>query len=344
MFAFGGPRDKPNYDCRDVKALVWHGPNAMAVEDVEDPVPRAGEVVIRSHAAGICGSEVEGYLGLMPNRVPPLVMGHEFAGVVAGMGQGVDPRWNGKRVAINPIVGCGHCRYCTAGRRNLCPERLLVGVASPGGFASAVVVPERCLFEMPASMDMRLGALVEPLANGVHAIRKGAPEGATRAAVIGAGTIGLACMQAAVLRGIGDVTVIEKHPARRDHAMRLGAHRAVDEAGGMRDLDLVIDAAGTDATRRLALELLGPAGTAIFVGMHSDETPIPWRRVVRGNHTIRGVFAYEDADFQHTIDLLAGGKAGIGDLKQVLPLEEGPAAFAELAKGPTADIKVFLGA
>src|SRR5690349_6752637 len=141
MFAFGGPRDKPNYDCRDVKALVWHGPNAMAVEDVEDPVPRAGEVVIRSHAAGICGSEVEGYLGLMPNRVPPLVMGHEFAGVVAGMGQGVDPRWNGKRVAINPIVGCGHCRYCTAGRRNLCPERLLVGVASPGGFASAVVVP-----------------------------------------------------------------------------------------------------------------------------------------------------------------------------------------------------------
>lgn len=316
----------------------------MTVEDMADPAPALDEVVVRSEAAGICGSEVEGYLGLMPNRVPPLVMGHEFAGVVTRAGDRVDARWLGKRVAVNPIDGCGQCRHCTAGRRNLCPDRKLIGVARPGAFAGEVGVPEACLVEMPPGMDMRLGALAEPLANGVHAIRKGAPDGATRAAVIGAGTIGLACMQAAVLHGIQEVTVIEKHQARRDHAVRLGAHRALESAGGMRDLELVVDAAGTEGTRRLALDLLGPAGTAIFIGMHSDETPLPWRRVVRGNHTIRGVFAYEDADFQRALDLLAEGRAGIGDLKQVLPLEEGPAAFAELAKGPTSDIKVFLGA
>lgn len=328
-----------------MKALVWHGPNAMSVDDVPEPAPGPGEVVVRSEAAGICGSEVEGYLGLMPNRVPPLVMGHEFAGTVTAMGDEVDRRWAGKRVAVNPIVGCGSCEYCVKGRRNLCVDRHLMGVATPGGFAGSVVVPERCLFEMPAGMDVRLGALVEPLANGVHAIRKAAPGGAARAVVIGAGTIGLACMQAARLHGMAAVTVVERHPARREHALRLGAHAAVESADGMPPgADLVVDAAGTDATRRLALDLLGPAGTAVFIGMHSDETPLPWRRVIRGNHTVRGVFAYEDSDFQRALDLLAGGRAGIGELKAVLPLEEGPAAFAELAKGPTADIKVFLGA
>ena len=328
-----------------MKALVWHGPSSMSVDESPDASPGAGEVVVHPEAAGICGSEVEGYLGLMPNRVPPLVMGHEFAGAVTRLGGGVDGSWLGRRVAVNPIVGCGRCRYCAAGRRNLCPERRLVGVATPGGFAEAAVVPERCLFELPSGMDARLGALAEPLANGVHAIRAGAPPGAERAVVIGAGTIGLACLQAALLDGIPEVTVVERHPARREHALRLGARAALASADAVdRGVDLVVDAAGTEATRRLALDLLGPAGTAIFIGMHSDESALPWRHVVRGNHTIRGVFAYEDADFQRALDLLAEGRAGIGELRPVLPLEDGPAAFAQLAEGPTADLKVFLGA
>lgn len=327
-----------------MKALVWRGPHEMTVDEVPEPRPEPGEAVVRSEAAGICGSEVEGYLGMMPNRVPPLVMGHEFAGVVVATGDGVDRRWMDRRVAVNPIVGCGSCRHCTAGRRNLCPQRKLVGVAFPGGFAAAVAVPERCLFEMPSGMDSRLGALAEPLANGVHAIRAGVPEGTRRAVVIGAGTIGLACMQAALLRGV-EVTVVETHPARRDHAVRLGAHAAVASADDLPgEAEVVVDAAGTEATRLLALDLLGPAGTAIFIGMHTDSSPLPWRRVIRGNHAIRGVFAYEDSDFQRALDLLAEGRAGIGTLNDVLPLERGPAAFAELAEGPTSDIKVFLGA
>lgn len=328
-----------------VKALVWHGPNRMTVEDIPEPRPKAGEAVVRSEAAGICGSEVEGYLGMMSNRVPPLVMGHEFAGTVTEVGEGVDSTWLGRRVAINPIVGCGSCTYCVRGDRNLCPDRYLVGVALPGGFASTVVVPERCLVVMPAGMDVRLGALAEPLANGVHAIRTGAPDGATSAVVIGAGTIGLGCMQAALLHGIRTVTVIERHPMRRSQALHLGAHAAFASADDLTPgIDLVVDAVGTEATRVLAIELLNPAGTAVFIGMHSDETPMPWRRVIRGNHTVRGVFAYSDDDFKQALGWLSQGRAGIGDLKAVLPFEEGPQAFATLAKGPTDDIKVFLGA
>jgi (R,R)-butanediol dehydrogenase / meso-butanediol dehydrogenase / diacetyl reductase len=328
-----------------LKALVWHGPKLMTVDEVPEPQPRAGEAIVRSEAAGICGSEIEGYLGMMSNRVPPLVMGHEFAGKVTEVGDGVDRAWVGKRVAINPLVGCARCQYCKRGDRNLCPERYLVGVAVPGGFADAVSVPERCLFEMPASMDARLGALVEPLANGVHAIRRGVPDGISTAVVIGGGTIGLGCMQAALLHGIESVTMIERHPTRRNQALRLGAlgaHASVDEVKP--GVDLVIDAVGADATRAHAIDLLNPAGTAVFIGMHSDETPLPWRKVIRGNHTIRGVFAYADKDFQQALEWLAHGRAGIGDLKAVLPLEEGPAAFATLANGPTDDIKVFLGA
>ena len=328
-----------------MKALVWHAPRQITVEQVPDPRAGAGEVVVRSEAAGICGSEVEGYLGMMANRVPPLIMGHEFAGTVEALGDGVDNHWLGKRVAINPIIGCGKCMYCIAGRRNLCPDRKLVGVASPGGFADYVAVPERCLFEMPDTMDARLGALVEPLANGIHAVRKSWPDGAATAVVVGAGTIGLACMQAALLRSPERLTVIELHPKRREHALALGAHVATGDAKDVRPgVDVVIDAAGTQATRLLALELLAPGGTAVFIGMHNDETPLPWRRVIRGNNTIRGVFAYEDHDFQQALDHLAEGRAGIGNLKEVLPLDRGPAAFAELATGPTADIKVFLGA
>jgi threonine dehydrogenase-like Zn-dependent dehydrogenase len=327
-----------------VKALVWLAPEQMAVEEKPEPKPQPGEVIVRTEAAGICGSEVEGYLGMMPNRMPPLVMGHEFAGTVEAVGEGVDAKWLGRRAAINPIVGCWKCQYCLSARRNLCPDRKLIGVAMPGGFASYVAVSERCLLDMPIRMDARLGALVEPLANGVHAMRKGWPEGATTAVVIGAGTIGLACMQAALLQRAAKVTVVELHPKRREHALRLGAHEAVGDAKRLSGtVDVVVDAAGTQATRLLALDLLNPGGSAIFIGMHADDSSLPWRRVIRGNHAIRGVFAYEDLDFQHALDLLADGRVGIGDLTEILPLERGPAAFAELAAGPTADIKVFLG-
>src|SRR5256712_7635691 len=116
-----------------MKALVWQAPRRMTMEGLPERRPNQGEVVVRSEAAGICGSEVEGYLGMMANRVPPLIMGHEFAGTVEAIGEGVDESWLGKRVAVNSIIGCGKCPFLTSGRRNQCPECLLVGVAGASG-------------------------------------------------------------------------------------------------------------------------------------------------------------------------------------------------------------------
>src|ERR1700749_4270972 len=124
-----------------MKAIVWHGPGRMAIEERPEPDdPGAGELVVRPQAVGICGSEVEGYLGHMGNRTPPLVMGHEFAGTVVATGEGAS-EFAGTRVTVNPLSGCGHCRLCEAGMSNLCRERVLIGVHRPGAFADYVLVP-----------------------------------------------------------------------------------------------------------------------------------------------------------------------------------------------------------
>src|SRR4051795_8065889 len=186
-----------------MKAIVWHGTGRMAIEDRPEPHdPGAGDLVIRPEAVGICGSEVEGYLGHMGNRTPPLVMGHEFAGEVVAAGDGAGD-WVGKRVTVNPIESCGHCRLCQAGEENLCPERTLIGVHHDGAFADLVRAPAANLREIPDGMSIRTGALAEPLANGVHGVRLGlAHHDVETAVVMGAGTIGVVTLQAALLDGI----------------------------------------------------------------------------------------------------------------------------------------------
>ena len=327
-----------------MKALVWTGPRQMEVEDQERPRPQPGAVVVRSRAAGICGSEIEGYLGRMSNRTPPLVMGHEFAGEVVEVGEGVDPGWRGKQVAINPVVSCGVCSTCRAGDTNLCEKRALIGIAFPGGFAEYVNVPLASLYELPAGTDPRVGALVEPMANGVHAIRLGLQMvPAERAAVIGGGMIGLACLQAALAQGVETVELVEPYEGRREHARRLGAHAVhPTSAAAGTGFDLVVDAVGAASTRQAAVELTRNGGVCIFIGLHEDSTPLAWHRVIRGQIAIRGTFAYSRDDFQVALEQLVGGLIGIGELSAPLPLDRGPKAFADLAAGPSQAVKVFL--
>ncbi|BBL80673.1 galactitol-1-phosphate 5-dehydrogenase [Rubrobacter xylanophilus] len=337
-----------------MKGVVWHGPRRMAVEEVPQPEPGPGAVVLRTGAAGICGSEVEGYLGRMGNRTPPLIMGHEFSGTVVAVGEGVDGGWLGRRVAVNPLISCGECRLCRAGHENLCPERAMVGIHRPGAFAEYVEVPAGGLHALPEGMDLRSAALAEPLANGVHAAGLGLERGpAELAVVMGAGTIGLMCLQAAVLSGIPEVWVLEPHDGRRARALELGASRAlapgaaseeaVREAAGGLGADLVLDAAGAGETRRAAARLARPGGTVVLVGLHEDETSLGFHDVVRRQIALQGSYAYTPRDFERALEWLASGEAGIGELPDPLPLEKGPDAFEELVRGPSDRVKVFLG-
>ena len=337
-----------------MKAIVWNGPEEMAVEEVPEPAVEPGTVVIRPEAVGICGSEIEGYLGKMGNRTPPLVMGHEFAGTVTEVGEGVDEDLLGREVAVNPLSSDGTCRLCRAGYTNLCPNRRLVGIHSPGGFAEYALAPAKNVYPLPEGVEARAGALAEPLANGVHAIKLGlAGHFVEHAVVVGAGTIGLMCLQAAVLEDIPEVSVVEPHEARREQALELGARAAYASGEEAREAlegpteglgaDLVVDAVGAEVTRRMAVEvLLRPGGRAVFVGLHDDATTLGFHDIVRGQLDLQGSYAFTADDYEQALEWLVAGSAGIGELPPVLPLEEGPGAFAELVRGPSEQIKVFL--
>src|SRR5207247_9551705 len=192
----------------------------MSVETVDEPRQRDDEVIVQPEAAGICGSEIEGYLGRMSNRTPPLVMGHEFAGTVAYAGGRAGGEWSGRRVAVNPLLSCRACARGMAGERNLCAHRRLIGVHVAGGFAERVAVPAANLVALPDGVDARTGALVEPLANAVHAVRLARRlVAADLAVVVGAGTIGVFALPAAHAAGIADVRVVEQHPGRAAGAL-----------------------------------------------------------------------------------------------------------------------------
>ena len=332
-----------------MKAIVWQGPEQMEMGERPEPGdPGPGEVIMRPGAVGICGSEVEGYLGRMGNRTPPLVMGHEFAGEIVAAGAGAE-NWIGRRAAVNPIEGCGRCPLCRSGQENICPQRTLIGVHFDGAFADLVRAPVANLRALPDELDIRVGALAEPLSNGVHGVRLGlAGYRASTAAVIGAGTIGLVTLQAALLSEIPSVAVIEPQDARRERARTLGAdsvHLSGEDAraaAGELGFDLVLDAAGAQATRAMAIDLVRPGGRVVCIGLATDDTTLSFHSVIRDQITIIGSYAYTMGDFEQALEWLAGGRASLGELSPVLPLEEGPDMFARLAEAPPDQVKVFL--
>jgi threonine dehydrogenase-like Zn-dependent dehydrogenase len=326
----------------------------MSVGELPEPAaPAAGQVLVRPEAVGICGSEVEGYLGHMGNRHPPLVMGHEFAGSVVRAGRDAEAL-EGARVAVNPLSGCGDCRLCRAGQGNLCADRRLIGVHSDGAFADLVLAPAASVRPLPDGVSSRTGALAEPLANGVHAVRLGLDGGAVeRAVVVGAGTIGLVTLQAAVRLGIGQVSVVEPQDERRARAAGSGAdevhaseEEAIEAGGAHGDglgADLVIDAVGAEATRRMAVRLVRPGGSVVCIGLAADDTTLGFHDVVRGQLRIQGSYAYTMDDYEQALGWLVAGDVALGELPGVLDLDAGPEAFARLADGPPPpEFKVFL--
>jgi L-iditol 2-dehydrogenase len=192
-----------------MEALVWTAPRVMEMQRLPVPVPADGDVLLRVSAAGICGSELSGYLGQSSIRVPPLVMGHEAAGVLVAdadlvLGDG-SPARAGTRVAFNPLIVCGECDRCRAGRSSVCRNRRLIGAHRPGAYAGYVAVPAAQCFPLPAHVSDVAGSLAEPLACGVRAVSLALP--AERLLVLGAGPIGLCCLLAARAAGVQQVMV-----------------------------------------------------------------------------------------------------------------------------------------
>ena len=212
-----------------MKALLLTAPSSLTLTDLETPEPDAGEVRVRIAACGICGSDVHGYTGSTGRRIPPLVMGHEAAGIVDAVGQNVSGQMIGQRVALDSTVFCGECEFCCNGKENLCTHRQVLGVSCDayrrqGCFAEYAIVPERCVYPLPEQMGFVAASLLEPLTIGLQAVRLGNASPATRSAVvIGAGTIGLAIIVALKSYGVQRVAAVDLDASRLNEAREFGA-------------------------------------------------------------------------------------------------------------------------
>lgn len=308
-----------------MRAMVYTKPSTLEVLEVDEPVAKEGEVVVEVGACGICGSELHG-IAKPGFRQPPLIMGHEFSGR--------DPK--GRAVAVNPIVSCGECEFCIAGQNEVCRERSIVGIHRPGAFAERVAVPERQLFELPESVTIETGALVEPLANGLHAWRRAGAEPGARVGILGAGTIGLTSLLVAKHFG-AQVMITDLSPERLAFAERLGADVVGAELEG--EHDLIIDAVGARVTRQASLGCLRPAGTAVWIGLNEPEPEFDALDVIRMEKRIVGCFAYSSQDFSDAVALATEVDL---DWATSFDLSEGTEIFRKLMEGRTDIVKALL--
>ena len=330
-----------------MKALVYEGPREMNIRQVPVPEPAEDEILIRVEKVGICGSELSGYLGQNSLRKPPIVMGHEFSGVVAAAGAHVRRFQTGDRVVVNPLVSCGHCEKCRLGYGNLCDSRVLAGAGRPGAYAEYVAVPEKNVFLLPAHVSFDVGALAEPFACAIRICRLAQIDSLKRVLVLGAGTIGLFVLTAARLFGASDVVVQDMNPDRLEIAESLGgqgvrspeALAAVRPSGGF---DIAVDAVGLEITRRQCVESAKLGGTAVFSGLHSAESALPVNQLIRNEIKIMGSFAYTPYDFHLALEWIAGGKLRIEPWIEYLPLEQGKAGFEKLLGSPGKTAKILL--
>jgi L-iditol 2-dehydrogenase len=346
-----------------MRALLLTAPGRLEMADLPRPEPGPGDVRIRVASCGICGSDVHGYTGSTGRRIPPLVMGHEAAGTVEAVGEGVADLAVGTRVALDSTVFCGACEQCLSGHENLCRGREVLGVSCGsyrrnGCFAEEVVVPRRSVHAIPDALGFVQAALLEPLTIALHAVRLGAAGPSTRSAVVvGAGTIGLATVAALRACGTARIAAVDLDAGRLAEARRMGAHdtfdaslpavgrtladwgRSSDDTDGA---DLAIEAVGTTAAVATAIEAVTRGGTVVLVGNVSPTIELPLQSVVTRQIRLQGSCASAGC-YPEAIRLAADGNVDLGAfVSAVAPLAEGPGWFDRLHRREPGLVKVVL--
>jgi len=340
-----------------MKALVWEAPRVMALREQPEPTVAPGEILLKVAYAGICGSELSGYLGHNALRVPPLVMGHEFTGEIVALSAEARARnpalAEGQAATANPLLSCGSCEFCARGLNQLCVSRKLIGAHRPGAYAEYVSLPAELAIPLPDGVSLRLGALTEPVAVGVR-IGEMAAEGmdGEDALVVGAGPIGLLALQALRAKGAARVFIADLDPARLSMGAALGGEaldprardvaQEVRDATGGRGVAVAVDAVGTAVTRRQGVAATRSAGTLILSGLHEETSAMPAAEIIRREIVVRGCFAYSPANFAEALVRLARGTMRLDPWIVQAPLADGGKWFDRLIDAPGDVAKVLL--
>jgi L-iditol 2-dehydrogenase len=340
-----------------LKALLYTAPYTLEYTDWPEPRIGDDDILVRVKACGICGSDVAGHTGRTGRRLPPLIMGHEAAGVVERMGKNVTSFAPGDRICFDSTVYCNQCPACKGGQYNRCVKRQVLGVSVPefkrdGAFAEFVAVPHWICAKLPEGMSFVQACLLEPASIGTHAANRPPISRGDTAAVLGAGTIGLFILQAARLRG-AKVIACDINDFRLGLAKQVGADACINSAKASlneeirkrtdgRGADVTFEAVGFGETFRQAISITRTGGAIVAVGNLQKETEFNLQELVSRELAFIGSYA-SAGEFRTCIDLIASGKINVGPLvSEVLPLREGPAAFKRLLEGKENLLKIVL--
>lgn len=326
-----------------MRALTYTAPRQLRMEDHPRPLAGPGESEIAIAVAGICGSDVSGFLGHSARRVPPLVLGHELVG----------RRADGQRVVVNPLLSCGHCSACLSGAHNLCSSWKLLGMdQTQGCYADYITIADSQVYPIPDTLPDHRAALAEPLANIVHLFRLASPAPFFRMGIVGGGTMGALALLTARRIGVQEVLVQDVSEPRLAVARAMGATLAINaatEAGRSearnfvgRGLDLVLDASGSEAARQSAFDLCRPGGLIVLLGMGKQTSEIDFVTSIRKEHRVAMSFAYTPVDFERSLSLLISGQIDLAPWTVELPLEEGQKAFDIMTTNPGDTLKMLL--
>jgi threonine dehydrogenase-like Zn-dependent dehydrogenase len=326
-----------------MRALVYTAPRLMMMEERPRPGVEGDEVEIAVAAAGICGSDVSGFLGHSRRRIPPLVLGHELVGRTA----------DGKRVVANPLISCGRCTPCLSGAQNLCTSWRLLGMDRTAGcYAEYVSLPRSQVYAIPDELSDAKAVIAEPLANVVHLFRIADPAPFFRMGIVGGGTMGSLALLAARRLGAREVLVQDLSDARLAVVRTMGASAAVNvstEEGRAEarrvagnGFDLVLDASGVGAARQAAFDLCRPGGTVVLLGMGAEKSEIDFVTSIRKEHRVVMSFAYTPADFERSLALLTAGEIDLTPWTVEMALEQGQEAFDRITTNPGDTLKIML--
>ncbi|GAB3726458.1 2,3-butanediol dehydrogenase [Nocardiopsis nanhaiensis] len=338
-----------------MRAAVYYGNGDLRIEDVPEPTPGDGQVKVRVSRNGICGTDLHEYYDgpifippadphPLTGRSMPLVMGHEFSGVVTETGPGVTGVQEGDPVAIEPIYRCDRCRACRTGSYNVCSTIGFHGLMADGGMAEYTVVPQHQVHVLPDGVPVETGALVEPMAVAYHAAVKGQVNDQSRALVYGAGPIGIGIWFALRGMGLSEIDVVEPSATRRKAIEALGARTLdpsevdvpeliADRTSG-EGVDAAFDAAGVAPAIESAVQSVGEHRPLVSVAIYDQPLVTPLIHLVLRERRIQGTLCYTRDDYRAVIDLMARGHYDTTGWVDTVPLsgvvEQG---FEELRAG-----------
>lgn len=341
-----------------MKSMMLTEPKKLEIQD--SPIPSFGkdEVLIRVKACGICGSDVHGYDGSSGRRIPPLIMGHEAAGLIEECGSEVSGFSKGDRVTFDSTVYCGKCSYCKKGQVNLCNNRMVLGVSCAdyrrhGAFAEFVTVPSHIIYKLPDTFPFEHAAMIEAVSVAVHAVGRISFDSGDKSLVVGAGMIGLLLIQAIRSAGCSEIIAVDMDNDRLNLAKKLGATQVINsqevdalsfilnETEGQ-GVDKSFEVVGATPTVQLSIHAVRKGGSVVMVGNLAPEVELPLQSVVTREISLFGTCA-SAGEYPKCIELMADGSIQVDPLISAkVALEEGPEWFDRLYGREPGLMKVIL--